>query len=176
MFRYMNATKLSTQQQKVLFYPGADASQMMLRAFQDAKFLTIDKRGVKKVIVIVGTNNIDCIYNSSCPMSKAKSDINDFLYKLWSTFDNAQLHVINILPRQNHEKNAIVQEINVYIDNLCKSHGLFFVNTEMTDDHCFYYTNGLRNNQLFMRGYDNVYMNSKGYMMLAKYLKYLAHM
>ena len=37
-------------------------------------------------------------------------------------------------------------------------------------------TNGLRNNQLFVRGYDNVHMNSKGYMILAKYLKYLAHM
>ena len=38
MFRYMNATKLSTKQQKadvLFFYPGADASQMMLRAFQD---------------------------------------------------------------------------------------------------------------------------------------------
>ena len=56
MFRYMNATKLSTKKQKadVLFYPGADASQMMLRAFQDPEFLTIDKRGVKKVIIVVG--------------------------------------------------------------------------------------------------------------------------
>ena len=61
MFRYMNATKLSTKQQKadVIFYPGADASQMMLRVFQDPKFLTIDKRGVKKLIVMEAPSRVD---------------------------------------------------------------------------------------------------------------------
>lgn len=177
MFRHLDPSRLSSPKQKaeVLFYPGADALQMSRRLMQDLRHLSIDKGKVKKVFVMVGTNNVDRIFDGSCPLPQAEADINDMLYKLWSLFGNAQLYVINILPRQNHSKNSVVQSLNCFIEQLCKVHGLTFINTETSENHFFSDNNGIRYYDLFMGGYDNVHLNNRGYAVMAKMLKYMAH-
>ena len=178
MFRHLDPSRLSTEQQRaeVLFYPGADASQMLERVIRDPKFFALDKGKVKKVFVMTGTNNVDGIYDDPCSLdSKVKNDMADLLYKLWVSFGNAQINVINLLPRQNPAKNGIVSEINHYLANLCNYYGLNFINTERLENRCFSYHNGMRKDTLFSKGYDNVHLNGIGYAVLAKYLKYLAH-
>ena len=177
MFRFLDPYRLSSKEQNadVLFYPGADALQMMERLLEDPKFYSINKKEVTKLFVMVGTNNIDRIYDGSCSVSNAQSDINQFLYKLWIIFGNAKIHVINLLPRQNTVKNNIVWDINGFLEKLCDNFGLTFLNTEKTESSCFSHYDGVRNNLLFKNGYDNVHMSSKGYMIMARYLKYLAH-
>ena len=177
MFRYLDPVKLSTPKQRaqVLFYPGADASQMLQRLLRDPEFIAMEKNKVKKVFVMVGTNNIDRIFDGSCPFQKAEVDINDILYRVWTSFENAQIHVINLLPRQNPAKNTIVKDLNFSTERLCKAHGLTFINTEATERHSFAYPDGMRKNELFSGGYDNVHLNEHGYIVLARYLKYLAH-
>ena len=177
MFRHLDPARLSSARQKaqVLFYPGADAKQMANRAMRDPNYNALDKHKVKKIFVMVGTNNVDQIFNGSLTQSKVENDISDLLYMLWARFGNAKIHVINLLPRQNPEKNRIVHHINEYIQNLCQVHGITFVCTEFKDNPCFSYPNGAQNQELFSAGYDNVHLNVKGYSVLARYLKYLAH-
>ena len=177
MFRHLDPYKLSSQKQnaEVLFYPGADASKMLHRLIQDPRLYSINKGNVKKIFVMIGTNNVDAIFNGSCSFSQAEEDINALLYKLWILFENAQLNIINLLPRQNPSKNSIVQRINGFFEKLCNVHGLIFVNTEITESYCFSDSNGVRKHSLFTGGYDNVHLNNRGYVILARYLKYLAH-
>ena len=178
MFRHLDPNRLSSEQQRaeVLFYPGADASQMLERVMRDPKFIALDKGKVKKVFVMTGTNNVDRIYDDPSSLdNKVKNDMSDLLYKLWVSFGNAQLNVINILPRQNPAKNRIVSDINHYLENLCNHYGLNFINTERVENLCFSFYNGARKDTLFSAGYDNVHLNGKGYGVLAKCLKYLAH-
>ena len=176
MFRHLDPRKLSTEKQdaQVLFYPGADAHQMEVRLIRDPKFAVIEKKNVKKIFVMVGTNNIDSIFNGTCSSSNTENDISNLLYFLWFTCPNAKLHVINLLPRQDPQKNAIVNNINQYTYNLCQVHGLKFVNTEHSENTCFSH-NGIRKGELFAGGYDNVHLSNRGYTVLARNLKYLAH-
>ena len=177
MFRHLDPVKLSTAHQtaQVLFYPGADASQMASRLIRDPRFNSLDKQKVKKVFVMVGTNNVDRIANASYSFSNSNKDISDLLYKIWESFGNARIHVINLLPRQNPDKNIIVHDINQFIFKLCQEHGLTFANTEQSNDSSFCYSNGVRKDELFSGGYDNVHLNKRGYAAIGKYLKYLAH-
>ena len=178
MFRHLDPVRLSSRRQKadVLFYPGADASQMLRRLTHDFKFQSLNKKHVKKVFIMIGTNNVDKIYSGSCSLDQAQRDINDMLYKLWSVFEDAQINVISILPRQNPSKNNIVQEINIYIEKMCKTHGLLFVNTHTNKNYGFVDINNVRNQQLFVGGYDNVHLSKMGYNVIANNLKYLSHL
>ena len=178
MFRHLDPNRLSSAYQKaqVLFYPGADAQQMGERLTRDPNFIAIEKKRVHKIFVMVGTNNIDRISDNSYTQSKAENDISELLYRLWAVFDNAQIHVINLLPRQNPRKNYIVKSVNQYIRNLCETHGLKFIDTELCNDPLFSYTDGIRKGELFSQGHDNVHLNMSGYSVLAQHLKYLAHL
>ena len=177
MFRYLDPNRLSSDQQtaEVLYYPGADAAQMLERVTRDPRFIALDKKRVKKVFVMTGTNNVDRVYNGTCLFTKLKDDISDLLYRLWVLFGNAELNVINLLPRQDPAKNSIVTEINQYLKKLCLDHGVKFVNTELEENHFFSHINGVRKSELFSKGYDNVHLSGRGYGVLANYLKYLAH-
>ena len=177
MFRHLDPNRMSSERQKsqVLFYPGADALQMGERLTRDPCFIAIEKKRVRKIFVMVGTNNIDKISDNVYTQSKAENDISELLYKLWAVFDNAQLHVINLLPRENPRKNVIVKSVNQFIRNLCETHGLKFIDTEVCNDPYFSHTDGTRKGEFFSQGYDNVHLNMYGYSVLAKHLKYLAH-
>ena len=177
MFRHLDPKRLSSSKQRaeVLFYPGADASGMAWRITHDPKFLALDKSSVKKVFIMVGTNNTDNLFTGSCSFNKAKEDINEILYKLWSFFSDAQMYVINILPRQNASKNLIVQDLNEYTKQVCKAHGLNFINTQAIGNNGFLNVDGTRKQSLFMHGYDNVHLNNMGYRVMANFLKHIAH-
>ena len=147
MFRHLDHTRLSTPRQKagVLFYPGADALQMSDRITRDPKFHALDKGKVQKVFVMAGTYNVDRVFDGTCSPTKVNSDLYDLLYKLWASFVNAKLFVINLLPRQHQVKNTIVTNINqLHLEKLCKAYGLVFINTEINVNHCFTHFNGIR--------------------------------
>ena len=178
MFRYLDPHRMSSkfQSAKVLYYPGADAAQMLGKLLHDPDFLTLNKMNVKKIFVLSGTNNIDKIFNRSMDTSHTKGHLSNLLYRLWLMFDNAQINVLTILPREHSGKNAIVTELNVHLHHECKTHGLNFINTESLDYPMFTLNSGgSRDNRMFMNGFDNVHMSTVGYSKLARYLKYLAH-
>ena len=177
MFRNLDPNRLSTpcQNSEVLFYPGANVTQMLDRVLNDPKFIEIDKGKVKKVFIMTGTNNVDRVFDGSCSFTKVENDIYNSLHRLWVTFGNAQLYVINLLPRQHQAKNNIVININHYIDKICTTYGLVFVSTDTNNNHCFSDGTGIRKEELFSKGYDNVHLNGRGYAILAKHLKLLAH-
>ena len=64
MFRYLNPSKLTTNNQKasVFYYSGADAAGMQRRLKEDNTFLEINPNTVRKVIIMVGTNNVEKVY------------------------------------------------------------------------------------------------------------------
>ena len=177
MFRNLDSFRLSSECQnaEVLFYPGANVSQMLDRVFKDPKFNEINKGKVKKVFIMTGTNNVDSVFDGACSFTKVENDIYNLLHRLWVTFGDAQLYVINLLPRQHQAKNKVVININCYIEKLCNTYGLVFVNTDKNNNHCFSDERGIRKDELFSKGYDNVHLNGVGYSILARYLKYLAH-
>ena len=109
-------------------------------------------------------------------ISNTKEHLSNLLYKLWMMFDDAQISVLNILPREHSGKNTIVAELNNHLYHECRMHGLTFINTETQDYPMFTQTShGLRNNEMFMNGFDNVHMSPVGISKLARFLKYLAH-
>ena len=177
MFRYLNPKGMSSghQKSKVFFYPGANSAQMVNRLFLDPEFKTLNKNKVTQVFVLTGTNNIDAIYAGTEAITEANISMSELLYKIWMTFDNAKINVINVLPREHRGKNEIVKQVNIHLYGECKTHGLNFIDTETGAEPMFTESNGSRNNTLFSNGFDNVHLNSWGYSRIARYLKYLAH-
>ena len=177
MFRFLNPYKMSSNQQnaQVFFYPGANAEQMMKRLFQDPIFRAIDRKSVKQIFILSGTNNVDAILAGSQTISSVSKHLSELLGRVWTHFDHPKIHVVNILPREHQEKNDIVQQLNQFLYNECQAHGIKFVNTESGPDPMFSHSNEHRNNNLFANGFDNVHLNELGYAKLARHLKYLAH-
>ena len=177
MFRFLNPYKMSSNQQNahVFFYPGATAEQMMKRLFQDPIFRAIDRKSVKQIFILSGTNNVDAILAGSQTISSVSKNLSELLGRVWTHFDHPKIQVINILPREHQEKNHIVLQLNQFLYNECQAHGLKFINTETGSDPMFSYNSGQRNNNLFSKGFDNVHLNDLGYAKLARHLKYLAH-
>ena len=95
------------------------------------------------------------------------------LIKLWDIFINAKLHVINILPRVDKRKNMTINMLNNTIMEICKRHGLSFIDTE--HDVKLFSVNGFRRSSYFRRGLDDVHLNKDGILRLGKHLKFLAH-
>ena len=104
-----------------------------------------------------------------------ENSLDNLYYNIWSIFTHAQINVINILPRSDTKKNNVVQNLNAFISNTCKCHGLKYIDTDGSYK-LFTTSNGRRNEQLFAGGYDNVHLNERGYSVLGRYLKYLAHL
>ena len=177
MFRYLDAKKLSSNQQnaKVFFYPGADAEEIQWRLRNDSQFMNLKKSEVSKVFILAGTNNIDHIYHNPSIKPHVENSLDNLFYYIWSVFTHAQINVINILPRADARKNEIVHHLNSFINNICKTHGLTYINTDSLY-HMFTTSNGKCKEDLFAGGYDNVHLNEHGYSVLGRHLKYLAHL
>ena len=177
MFRHLNPHGMSSDQQRahVFFYPGATATQMLERLLNDPEFKVLDKRKVTQIFLLSGTNNVDAVFSGLQTISDVSKSLSELLYKLWMLFDYAKINVVNILPREHSDKNMIVKQLNQFLYNECKMHGLQFVDTESGQEPMFSLSNGSRNNVLFLNGYDNVHLNYVGFSKIARYLKYLAH-
>ena len=176
LFRELDASKLSSSDQraKVFFYPGANSHQMANRLLQDSEFQSINKKSVKQVFLLTGTNYVDSVSSGSLPLSTAIDGIDEICSKLWTLCVNAQLNVINILPRADNRKNNIVNKLNDAIIEICKTQGLNFIDTEY-NVRLFSNNYGARRSFYFKRGFDNVHLNRAGITRLGKHLKYLAH-
>ena len=176
MFRELDPLKLSSEVQssQVLFYPGANSWQMYQRLKEDPKFLSINRKSVKRVFILTGTNYVDSISSGSLNIEDAKIEIDNFCFKLWELFPTAKFNIINILARESKLKNQIVNELNYFIQCMCGAHGLRFIDTERRI-RLFTLYNGVRNNKYFRNRYDDVHLNQAGISKLAKHLKYLAH-
>ena len=176
LFRYLDASKLSSpdQRAKVFFYPGANSHQMVNRLLQDGEFQSINKKSVQQVFLLTGTNYVDSVCSGSLPISVAIDGIDEICFKLWTMCVNAQLHVVNILPRADKRKNDTVNKLNDSIIEICRTHGLNFIDTEY-DVKLFSNNYGMRRSFYFRKGYDDVHLNRAGISRLGKHLKYLAH-
>ena len=177
MFRKLDARKLSSSQQTagVFFYPGANADQILQKLLIDPNFASIKKSSIKRVFILAGTNNVDNLCHDPSQKTYVENSLNNLFYKIWCMFSNAQINIVNILPRADTSKDAVVHELNSFIYNICKAHGLKFINTDDRKNHLFRGTNGYRISELFSKGYDNVHLSDYGYSVLGKHLKYLAH-
>ena len=136
---------------------------------------------VKKFVVLTGTNNIDGIVNDSTGFSfhKTMGEITALLSHLHSMAPEAIMNIVNVLPRNNYERNVAISQLNNFLYNLsCQYREINFINTEL--NRCLFSTvDGFRRNFYFKPSYgkisDNVHLNKNGIARLAKHLKYIAH-
>ena len=182
MFRKLDESRLSSESQTAikLFYPGANASQMLCKLTEDQTFDSIEKSSIKRVFILTGSNNIDDIYfdRNGGSLDQACSDIKDLIKFLNLTLPEATINVLNILPRKLKGRCDIINIINSNIESLCNSIGnLRFIDTFF--NKMFSHRDGSRKeyyfNQFGRFGTDDVHLNAVGVVRLAKYLKYLAH-
>lgn len=177
MFRHLDPRKLSSKNQRaeVFYYPGANSHQMLQRLTHDPKFIALDKKSITKVFVMTATNNVDAVCSNKMSIEEVFEDMNQLCCTLWQIFPHAKFHLINLLPRVDPTRNAVINDINTFLYNLCLRHGLTFVDTEC-QNHLFYDSkSGLRKSCYFGAGYDNVHLNAKGIARLGRHLKYVAH-
>ena len=193
MFRHLKETELQSNhhKSKVLFYPGATAGEINKRLKSDPMFKTINATDIKKIYLLCGTNNVDHIlgipksHHSSIDVDQRNFDklkleksyveienLVSFL-KAWSP--NANLNIINILPRESIARNNVINDLNGFLYCVCRKNGHSFINTEL--NRCMFSTRrGLRKCQFFhVNGSDNVHLNGAGIIKLGKHLKYLMH-
>ena len=179
MFRFLDTKRLSSRSQDAekLFYPGADASQMLNRLKTDPKFLSLEKGAVTKIFLLTGTNNIDSIYFGDS-FDKSARDISNLISFIQDTFSSAIIHVINILPRKTHGRMDIINLLNDHIISLCnQSVNLSFVDTY--SNYMFAHREGCQRKEFFKPGGqiypDDCHLNAKGVVRLGKHLKFVAH-
>ena len=180
MFRNIDPDRLSSKDQEAskLFYPGADAARMLLNVKKDQYFGNIDKNDITKIFILTGSNDIDNIHRNNLPIGNSISDITELIRFLGSSCPNANINVLNILPRQSYTRCQIINAINSEIKNFCdQSEQFTFIDTY--ENFMFSNHDGSRRNKFFMPpgrfGPDNVHLNAVGVVRLGKHLKYLAH-
>ena len=180
MFPNIDPVRLSSKDQEAskLFYPGADAGRMLHRIKNDQNFVNLQKNRFKKIFILTGSNNIDTIQNNNSSIRIAVNDIIKLLQFVRTTFPNAVVNVLNILPRQSRGRWQIIKSINHEIKQFCEQAEKFtFIDTYYN----FMFSNhdGSRRNNFFMSpgnyGPDNVHLNAVGVVRLGKHLKFLAH-
>ena len=183
MFRHLDPEKLSSNSQEsfVFFYPGASAGQMLLRFRNDPKLRNINLSSVKRVMLLTGSNNVDCIAGdqSGRMYHQTTLELTNLIEFLKSLVPSASINIINVLPRKCYGRNIAVNQINAYLFDFSKQcENVNFVNTEA--DRCLFTTKeGFRKSYYFVpdsnRIYDNVHLNHAGIVRLAKHLKFTAH-
>ena len=104
--------------------------QMLSRLKNDPKFVSLDKRGVTKIFLLTGTNNIDSIYYGRS-FDHAAHDISNLVKYLQNVFvSSTKIHVINILPRKTRGRMDIINLLNNHIKSLCnQSPNLVYIDT-----------------------------------------------
>ena len=154
----------------------------MLEKFKtDPKTSHINFKLVEKFVVLTGTNNIDSILNDSTGSSfyKTTEEITTLLSHLHFWAPNATINIVNVLPRNNYQRNVVISQLNNFLYNLSCQYGeINFINTEL--NRCLFSTiDGFCRNFYFKPSYgkisDNVHLNKIGIARLAKHLKYIAH-
>ena len=195
MFRHLDGTKMSSVSQKavVFSYPGATSKSILTKLKDDPKFKNLDPTKVKNILVFCGTNDVDNIlsiprhfqsdivkkgnfWSSEILINRVKVDYTklvDFLHN-WSC--NADVNVLNILPRESIVRNEVINILNYHIVQSSQSKKYVnFVSTEK-DRNLFSSQNGYRKSDFYSDwGTDNVHLNSYGLIRLAKHLKYYVH-
>ena len=197
MFSQLDPDKLSSKLQDahVFHYPGATAEGINQRFHSDTRKNLINTSDVKNVILLCGTNDVDSILNSPKHMrskllkvdghkANAKCldttnrSIEKLVKKLHEWAPLALINIVNILPRESRVRNEVICDINHFISNL--SHTYSYVNMIDTerDRYLFVDQFGFRKSAKFFsnQGEDNVHLNLKGVIRLAKHLKYHAHL
>ena len=181
MFRYLSPAKLSSDKQdaEVCFYSGADASQMFKRVKEDEKFLKITPSTVNKVVIMVGTNNVEKVYQGDQDLEDVQRDVVYLLDFIKHRFTIADVLVVNVLPRSVKGKNDVVKCLNIIIEDVCKEDPrLTYIDTE-EKDHIFTDNFGLRRHNYFIYPSrsipDNVHLNSDGVIRLGRHLKFITH-
>ena len=194
MFREISEAKLSTSQHNscVFYYPGATASGILHRMQRDAKMENVDRKKIKQVFLLCGTNDVDNILGvkrldhdninitvNRYSQDKLKSSLNDIeklILHLHNKFESANLKIINILPRASKIRNGVINDINSFLKNLCYSRSYTtYINTEY-NFNLFSDPSGHRKSDFFKSiGSDNVHLSRWGVTRLGKHLKYLVH-
>ena len=194
MFKGLDKDKLTSPSQNaiVFSYGGASVEGILKRLQTDNKFAGIDKTNVTKIVLLCGTNNVDQILGvksdnytnfiqnykpSSHYLKKTKSDIKKLVDYLHEYAPAASIKLTNILPRESAVRNLVINELNFYLKELCKSSNfLKFISTEV-NRNLFTFNNGNRKNIFFSTwGLDNVHLNEVNVIRLAKHIKYHAHL
>ena len=176
MFRFLDGKKLSSNKQnaKVLFYPGADADQMLKRLCSDPDFQALDHSSISKVFLLTGSNNIEGIYKGNKSLQSGKIAITNLTSFLHGHFTKATVNVLNILPRKIKGRNDVINELNLHIKLNCKNQPrIEYIDTET--DYVFNDRLGQRKEMFFKWGSDNVHLNDIGIIRLGRHLKYLSH-
>ena len=193
MFRHLNEDKLSSDKHssKVLFYPGATAGGILKRLQEDPSLQSIVSKDIKKIYLLCGTNNVDQIlevprklndnvnidqrqYNAQ-KYDTTLVEIEHLVNYLHECFQCASLNIINILPRTSYTRNWVINDLNLFLNNLCFKQGHNFVSTEL-NRYLFCNRQGFRRCELFhVTGSDNVHLNSAGVIKIGKLLKHLMH-
>ncbi len=85
----------------------------------------------------------------------------------------ANIRIINVLPRESRVRNRVISDMNQSILDLQNKHSFVrFLSTEK-DRYLFSDKLGFRKTQYFSsRGDDNIHLNSLGIIRLANHLKY----
>ena len=144
---------------------------MLRRLLRDRDYQRLDKKHVRRVVLLTGTNFVDGVRAGSISIDAAKSGIENICYMLWSTLTNAKLFVVNLLPRECYQNTHIVDSLNYFINGLCKTFGLIYINTEERN-RLFRDHNGNRKERFFS---DKVHLNKRGVSRLAAHLKFMIH-
>ena len=195
MFRELDQDKLSSDKQsaKVLYYPGATAADILKRLHTDDRLKNINPHNVNQVFLLCATNNVDRVLNVPQHRRTTIVELNEFGYNsheftmategitnltnyLHKWAKSATINLINVIPRASRARNMVINDINLFIANLCKRDPyLNMIKTEVTRK-LFSNNQGYRKDMYFnLNGADNVHLASSGIARLGSHLKYLAH-
>ena len=197
MFSQIDAVKLSSKSQDayVFSYSGATAEGIKQRFNSDDRKDLINTSDVKNIVLMCGTNDVDLILNSpkhlrskllkvdahkasaQC-LDSTNRNIEKLVLNLHEWAPLASINIVNILPRESYVRNEVICDINHFISSLSCTYS--YVNMIDTEKDRYLFVNhfGFRKSAKFFsnRGEDNVHLNPKGVIRLAKHLKYHTHL
>ena len=108
MFTNLDPIKLSTESQNahVFHFNGANAARMLKKQKISEKMQALsNKKSVKRVFLLTGTNNIDeIISHGKVALERAYYDIMELVKYITKIFPEATLRLINILPRTDRKR------------------------------------------------------------------------
>ena len=143
--------------------------------------------------MLCGTNDVDNILNikknnhSNVNIDASNFDQNKFgctIHDIESLVDfihnwtiNAQINILNILPRASIHRNNVINNMNKFLMNMCFQKAfLNYINTECK--LCLFSSSDGFRKMLYFKtmGTDNVHLNKFGIIRFGKHLKYLLHL
>ena len=173
MFKRLKHDKLSSSKQRahVFSYSGKNAAKMRHCLMEDDKFLSISQSNVSRVYLLCGTNNVEDIYYDRQSLEDSKKELSCIMAYLQARFPNADINILNLLPRKIKGQTHIVSELNAHI----KNETLAYTRFHFVDTAQFYLFSNDRGERREMFFYDKVHLNDTGVRRLANHLKFLSH-